>query len=276
MQTFRTIAGATTLFLSLAWATLAGAADRDTLLHFLEVTGFDVAITSMQQSAMDSPGITGDAPGEFGTQYTALAERVFDPDLMLNRAVDIMEAGMPEELVQHGIDFYASDLGKRLVEVENLSHVTPDEERYAIGEEVLTKLLDEDPGRVEDYQAMMDAIGGIDASIRAVTEVQVRYLLAAIGAGTLELDYSEEELRQLIAAQEPDIRRNLAVYSMLGAAYTYRDMSDEDIRDYRVALEEPDMKQIYELLNAIQFEVMAERYEVLASELAGLSPEQEL
>lgn len=276
MQTFRTIAGATTLFLSLAWATLASAADRDTLLHFLEVTGFDVAITSMQQSAMDSPGITGDAPGEFGTQYTALAERVFDPDLMLNRAVDIMEAGMPEELVQHGIDFYASDLGKRLVEVENLSHVTPDEERYAIGEEVLTKLLDEDPGRVEDYQAMMDAIGGIDASIRAVTEVQVRYLLAAIGAGTLELDYSEEELRQLIAAQEPDIRRNLAVYSMLGAAYTYRDMSDEDIRDYRVALEEPDMKQIYELLNAIQFEVMAERYEVLASELAGLSPEQEL
>lgn len=276
MQIIRTLTGVVTLGLALTWATLASAADRDTLRHFLEVTGFDVAITSMQQSAMNSPGITGDAPGEFGTQYTALAERVFDPEFMLNRAIDIMAAGMPEELVQHGIDFYASDLGQRLVEVENRSHVTPDEERYEIGEEVLTGLMENNRERVEDYSAMMEAIGGIEASLRAVTEVQVRYLLAAIGAGTIELDYSEEELRQLVAEQEPEMRRNLAVYSMLGAAFTYRDISDEDVRAYRDALEAPEMRQVYELLNAIQFEVMAERYEALAGELAGLSPEQEL
>ncbi len=63
---------------------------------------------------------------------------------------------------------------------------------------------------------------------------------------------------------------------MLGTAYAYRDFSDADVRAYREALEDPQMRQVYELLNAIQFEVMAERYEVLAAELAGLTPEQEI
>lgn len=276
MQIIPKAAGALTLMVALAWASLASAADRDTLRHFLEVTGFDVAITSMQQSAMASPGIVGDAADAFGTQYSALAERVFDPDQMLNRAIDIMAAGMPEELVQHGIDFYGSDLGQRLVAAENESHVTPDEERYAIGEELMTSLVEDNPDRIENYRLMMDAIGGIDASVRAVVEVQLRYLMAAMAAGTVDIDYSEAELRALIEQQEPQLRRDMAVYSMLGAAYAYRDMSDEDVRAYREALEDPQMKQVYELLNAIQFEVMAERYEALAAELVKLTPEQEI
>jgi len=36
------------------------------------------------------------------------------------------------------------------------------------------------------------------------------------------------------------------------------------------------MRQVYEALNAIQYQVMAERYEVLAGELAGLAPQVEL
>jgi hypothetical protein len=258
------------------WAVAAPAAEREDLHNFLEVTGFDVAITSMQQGAMAGPGIAGDAPDAFGRQYTALAERVFDPDLMLEHTVDMMEAVMPDELVEHGIDFYGSELGQRLVEAENESHMTDDEIRYAEGEALLAELTEESPGRIEDLGAMMDAIGGIDSSVRSVIEVQVRYLMAAIAAGSVDVDYSEEELRALMAEQVPQIRQNIAVYSMLGAVYAYRDFSDEDVRAYREALEDPQMQQVYELLNAIQFEVMAERYEELAGALSGLTPEQEI
>lgn len=276
MRTFPKLSAALILLVAMVWGVAAQAADRERLREFLEVTGFDVAITSMQDGAMAGPGIAGGAPDDFGSQYAALAERVFDPDLMLERAITIMEAGMPEALVDHGIAFYQGDLGQRLVAAENAAHVTPDEERHAEGETLLRAMMEDNPARLEDLQAMMDAIGGVDASVRSVIEVQVRYLLSAMSAGSVDIDYSEDELRALIAEQEPQIRRDIAVYSMLGAAYAYRDFSDEDVHAYRLALEVPQMRQVYELLNAIQFEVMAERYEVLAAELAKLAPQQDI
>ena len=97
-----------------------------------------------------------------------------------------------------------------------------------------------------------------------------------MAAGTVDFEFSEEELRAVMAEQEAAMKAEIARNSIIGAAYTYREMSDEDIRRYREALEEPMMKQVYEALNAIQYQVMAERYEVLAGKLAGLAPQMEL
>ena len=254
----------------------ARAAEREVYRAFLETTGFDVAITSLQQDAMSGPGMSGQEANEFGSQYVKLAEQVFDPELMLNRATDMMAAVMSDELVAHGAAFYASDLGQRLVAVENESHMAPQEDRQSEGEAIVAGLMRDNPGRLEDYQAMMDAIGGVDASVRAIIEVQIRYLLAAMGAGTVDFEFSEDELRALMAEQEPAMRTEIARNSIIGAAYTYRDVSDEDIAAYRTALEDPQMQQVYEALNAIQYQVMAERYEVLAGQIAGLAPQTEL
>ncbi|MCB1357066.1 MAG: hypothetical protein KDK53_11415 [Maritimibacter sp.] len=271
--------GALTVALVLV-ATLSGAAaraaEREVYRAFLETTGFDVAITSLQQDAMSGPGMSGQEANEFGSQYVALAEKVFDPDLMLNRAIDMMAAVMPDALVQHGADFYASDLGQRLVAVENASHMAPSEERRTEGEAIVRDLARSNPDRLADYQAMMDSIGGVDASVRSIVEVQIRYLLAAMAAGTVDFEFSEAELRAIMAEQEPAMKTEIARNSIIGAAYTYRDMSDEDMRAYREALEDPMMQQVYEALNAIQYQVMAERYEVLAGQIAGLAPQTEL
>ena len=276
MLAIKRLAGALALIVAAAWATMAPAADRDTLRAFLETTGFDVAITSMQQEAASSPGLGGQEAEDFGSQYTRLAETVFDPELMLGRAIDMMQAIMPDELVTHGAAFYASDLGQKLVAVENASQNAGLDSRRAEGQAILEDLLQSNPGRVDDYRAMMDAIGGIDASVRAILEVQLRYLLAAQAAGTLDLGYSEAELRELMDEQAPAVRRDVEIYSIVGAAYTYRDISDADVAAYRAALEAPEMRQVYEILNAIQYEVMAERYEALATELAKLAPETAL
>ena len=261
---------------ALAWALAAQAADREASRVFLEVTGFDVAITSMQQGAMDGPGIAGDAPDAFGRQWTGLAEQVFDPDLMLGRALDMMEAVMPDDLLAQGQAFYATELGKRIVAAENASHLTPDAERHAEGEAIVAELSASDPARLDDFRAMSDAIGGVESSVRAVLEIQYRYLMAAISAGSVDLTYGPEELRALLEEQAPELRQNIEVYSLLGSAYAYRDFSDDEVSSYRAALEDDAMRQVYEILNAIQYEIMAERYEVLAGKLAGLAPQQEI
>ena len=63
---------------------------------------------------------------------------------------------------------------------------------------------------------------------------------------------------------------------LANAAYTYRDFSDADILTYAEALEHPDMAQLYELMNAVQYEIMADRFEVLAWRMAKLHPGQDL
>lgn len=261
----------------LLWtAGTAVAAERAQYRDFLEITGFDVAITSLQKDAMEGPGMSGQEADAFGRQYAALAEQVFDPEIMIERAIDMMAAVMPDELVRHGAEFYASDLGKRLVAVENTSHLAPARDRAGQGEAIVTDLLQTNPDRLDDFQAMMDAIGGVDTTVRAITEVQIRYLLAAMAAGTLDLGYSEDELRDMIDRQVPAMKEEMGRNAIISAAYTYRELSDADIAAYRAALEAPQMRQVYEALNAIQYQVMAERYEVLAKRLIALAPQTEL
>lgn len=72
------------------------------------------------------------------------------------------------------------------------------------------------------------------------------------------------------------MRRALQRSALAGAAWTYRAFSDDDLRRYAEALEQPDMQLVYELLNAVQFEIMANRFEVLAARMADLHPEQDI
>ena len=275
MAALRNILGGLVALIVAGTALAATAADRDELRRFLEVTGFDVAIVSMQQGAMAGPGLAGDAPDAFGDQWVKLAEEVFDPDLMLERALDMMEAVMPDELVAHGMEFYGSDLGARLAQAENESHMTPDDERYATGDRLLAEMLEDNPGRAEDLRAMANAVGGVDNSVRAVIEIQVRYMMAA-SAQDAEAAWSEAELRALLAEQVPEMRTNIEVFSLLGSVYAYRDFTDEEVAAYLAALRHPLMQQVYEVLNAVQYEVMAERYEALAARLDELSPQQDI
>lgn len=252
-------------------------ADEDTEIRaFLEVTGFDVAIASIQQGAINGPALTGEDPGQFGRQWQTLAQEVFNPDEMVDEAVAMIAAIMPSDLLAHGADFYGSSLGQRLVAVENESHVADDDARYGEGEELVRALLEDQSIRVSLFREMSKAIGSTETAIRSIVEIQVRYLMAANAAGANDFDISEEDLRLMLMEQAGQMRQSIEVNSLISNAYTYQSLSDEDLIDYLSALQDPRMGQVYEILNAIQYEIMASRYETLASRLDELTPEQEL
>ena len=262
---------------TLVW-TVSGAqaAEDGKIREFLKVTGFDVAIASIQLGAMAGPALTGEDPEVFGKQWTRLAEEIFDPDEMIDDAVEMLAAVMPDPLLDHGVDFYGSDLGQRVVAVENESHMADDEKKYAEGETLAGKLIDEGSIRVDLFRAMSDAIGSTETAIRSIVEIQVRYLMAAVAAGASDFDISEEDLRLMLMEQAGQMREGIEVNTLISNAYAYRDLTDSELIDYLSALQDPQMGQVYEILNAVQYQIMADRYEALASRLADLSPEQEL
>ncbi|NOD91524.1 DUF2059 domain-containing protein [Ruegeria sp. HKCCD4884] len=253
------------------------AANRERIEAFLTTTGFDVALESIALSSRSAPQMLGIDPDGFGSDWARLTDEVFDVEAMHQTAVSILEETLSEEALAHAVEFYASDLGQRLVEVENASHMNADNEAKQFeGQQIISDLIKEGSQRVESFKRMSAAIDSTDTALRAWQEIQFRFLLAASASGVIELQMDAEDLRELLKRNEPALRQSLQLSSLAGAAYTYKDFSDEDVNAYVDALEQPLMQEVYELLNVIQFEIMARRFEVLASRMAELHPAQDI
>lgn len=250
------------------------AAERERLEAFLEVTGFGVALDSIALAAADAPAMLGLSASDFGQGWSALADEVFDTGRMRGMGLDILGQAMDDEMLTHGAEFYASDLGQRLVAVENASHLHEDDDaKRAEGEALLARMA---PQRAEVLDALNTAVDSADTGVRAVQEIQVRFLLAASYAGMLESELDEETLRAVLEEGEAELRESLRASALANAAYTYQELSTEDLRAYVAALEHPVMARVYELMNAVQYEIMANRFEALAVRMTDLQPAQEL
>ncbi|MDZ7711448.1 MAG: DUF2059 domain-containing protein [Roseovarius sp.] len=261
--------------LVLAALVLAGSAravERDRIEAFLEVTGFGVAIDSIALSAADAPAMIDMEPADFGPSWSRITAQVFDRALMRDMAHDMLAGALDDEMLGHAARFYASGLGQRLVEVENASHMQ--READTAGAEARAAALP--PARraaLEDMNAAIDNGGMV---VRAIREIQVRFLLAASAAGLTEGGYDADLLRRLLAQGDEEERAEMREIALTSAAQTYRDFSTEELRAYATALEHPMMARVYELMNAVQFEIMANRFEALAVRLGEVPPASDL
>ncbi|WP_037306867.1 DUF2059 domain-containing protein [Ruegeria halocynthiae] len=255
----------------------SSAAGRERVEAFLTTTGFDVALESIALASGSAPQMLGIDADEFGSDWTRLTEEVFDTEDMHETAVSILEQTLSDEALTHAVEFYASDLGQRLVQAENASHMAKDDDaKQQQGQEIVADLIQKGSLRVEGLKRMNRAIDASGTSLRALQEIQLRFLLAASASGVIELQMNADELREVMRRNEAGMRQTLQLSALASAAYTYQDFSDDDVIAYAQALEQPLMQEVYELLNAIQYEIMAMKFEVLAARMADLHPAQDI
>ncbi|MFU8836180.1 DUF2059 domain-containing protein [Roseovarius autotrophicus] len=256
------------------WHGAALAADRDRLEAFLAVTGFDVALDSIALSAADAPAMIDLAPEDFGLAWPRITAEVFDTAAMRRSALDILAETMDDAMLGHAAAFYASDLGQRLVEVENAAHMRSDDEaRRAEGEALLATM---EAGRRAVLERMTDAVDASGQALLAVQAIQFRFLMAASAAGLTEGALDAELLRLMLAQGAEEMRAPMRASALANAAQTYQDIPTGDLRAYAEALAHPVMARVYELMNAVQYEIMADRFEALALRLAEVPPAQDL
>jgi len=276
LRTTQAVLTAFVICLAFASATPSRAADQDKLRAFLNVTGFDVALESIRLSADSAPQMLGVEADDFGSEWKRLVSDVFDTDVMHDMALDLLGQTLSDAALSHAAIFYASDLGMRLVEKENHSHLDDSETKRVLGEQIVAQLQRDDDTRLAILRRLNAASGGEDQYIRAIQEVQVRFLMAASGAGVIDLTMDEKGLRGFLATQEPEMRASIKASALTTAASTYRDFTDAELVEYAQALEHPTMQEVYALMNAVQFEIMANRFEAVAARLSAMQPSEEL
>lgn len=254
----------------------AKAADRAKIAQFMAVTGFDVALETMRLSARDAPTMLGLDADDFGLSWSRLADRIFEPEALKNDALEILDNALADNVLAHATQFYGSKLGQRLVTAENESHGLEFEDREAEGARLAQVLSARGSPQPEYFLDMAESIGYVGATIKAYREVQVRFLMAASLAGLIDRRFDEVDLRAMLAQQDDEVRRAMAENLIVANAFTYRDFTDSEIEIYRDALAMPQMMEVYELMNAIHFTIMADRFERMALEMVNLTPTQEL
>ena len=261
----------------LFWAVMpAKAADRAQIAEFMAVTGFDVALESMRLSARDAPTMLGLDVDDFGLSWSRLADRVFEPEALKSDALEILDKALTEDVLAHATGFYGSKLGQKLVAAENESHTLDFEDREAEGLRLAQALTARGSPQPQYFLDMAQSIGYVGATINAYREVQVRFLMAASLAGLIDQRFDEVDLRAMLAQQDDEVRQAMADNLIVANAFTYRDFTDREMEIYRDALAMPQMMEVYELMNAIHFTIMADRFERMAVEMVKLTPTQEL
>ncbi|MGB1234865.1 MAG: DUF2059 domain-containing protein [Planktomarina sp.] len=275
MAFFKRIAAAT-LALAVLVQPVAAEADREKIKAFMEITGFDEALKSLRVNARNAPAMLGLDSDDFGLSWTLLADDLFEPDQLLEDGLDILETTLDEADLDHAAAFYASELGQRLVEAENESHFADDAMKNEKGMELAVGLMEQGSEQPQLFIEMGEAVGSIDHSIAAYREVQVRFILTAQAAGLVPDGLSEQDLRAILSQDDADTKASIQENTIPNAAYTYQGFSDADMQAYLAALSTPQMQRVYELMNAIQYTIMADRYEQMAIRMAELHPSQDL
>jgi hypothetical protein len=256
--------------------TASFAANRDDVVDFLKTTGFDVAIASIADGAEGAPNMLGLQDDAFGANWLKLTEDIFVPEEMQEEAVSILEATLEQDLLDHAAAFYASELGQRLVKAENLSYGDEDDIKQIAGRQIIAGMLADGDPKGDAFSRMNDAIDPEDVGLQSIQEIQIRFLMAASRAGVIRQDLDEDMLRAQIRENEAQTREALRASALASAAYTYQGFTLEEVETYAEALEHPKMKLVYELMNAVHFQIMGDRFDTLATHLGKMQPSEEL
>ncbi|WP_010138997.1 DUF2059 domain-containing protein [Oceanicola sp. S124] len=266
------------LVLLLAQALPGQSASREEARDFLKVTGFDAALESIVMSADNGPAMLGIDDRGFRAVWDVMAARVFRNEQIQTMALDMLSATLTADEMVTARDFYGSELGQRLVEVENASHLADDTGKPEAAAAALSEVVEgRDIARLSALERLISALDDTSDGALAMAEVQARFMIAARNAGVIELSVGDDALRDLIAGQFREMGEQDGLEAgMANAALTYRDFSTEEIDAYAAALEDPAMQRVYELMNAVQYEVMADRFEAAAALLTGAGSGEEL
>ena len=252
------------------------AADREDVVKFLEITGFDVALSSISIGAESAPSMLGLEDDAFGKTWTDLVRQTFIVEDMNEQALTILEETLDQELLDHTIAFYGSDLGKRLVAAENLAQLDDDDLKEIAGTQLLEIYEANGDPRESYFSRMYRAVDPKNTGLKAVQTIQVRFIIAASHAGVIRGNIDEDALWANIRANEAETLLAMEQGALASAAYTYQDFSADDMKAYAEALEHPNMRLVYELMNAVHYQVMGDRFAALALRLGELQPSQDL
>ncbi len=237
------------LMLALVCLPLTGAMAKDdvwTPKEFIAASGIDkalAAITKGMRDAVNAPELDQAIDAEkLKEVWPEAVETTFSEKHLEDGFIEQLSGKITPKEYQAIRQFLESDFGRRVTRLEVDAHALDVSELNARGAEVAKSIA---PDRIRVIKEMIDAIGGVESGLTIAMNSSFAMLKGMQAGGAIPLQLPDEDIRKFLKESEPKMRQEIGALLALSTAYTYKDLSDEELKFYVDFLNSPAGKAMY-------------------------------
>jgi len=256
------------------WPALGAAQELDRARALLRLIGFDIATRQVEAEFQRPPGRF---PDEMQQAWRVAAEGRFRADEIFETAAVRMDGKLAPDQVAALEDYLSDGLGARVTALEAAAQDPDNAARVEAEKHVYLNGLDDDfAGRFALLKDCAQALQMVETSVAMVLNVSYSISSGMMATGQLEGLTSEEDILEALALQEPQIRAVVEQNVITSLAFTYRELTDAELRAYSEFLQTEPARAIYSVMDRAIEEVVRRDSRALGRDLIQLSQQEQL
>jgi len=258
----------------LVWPALAHAQDLEQSRALLRLIGYDVAARQIETEFRNPPDRF---PPEMRAAWRSAAEGRFRAEEILETAALGMENRLePDEFT--ALEAYLGDgLGARVTALETAAQDPDDAARIEAEKQAYLESLGSDfAARFDLLKECAQALQMVETSLALVLNVSYSISSGMVATGEVPGLTDEQDILETLAMQEPQIRAVVERNVIGTLAYTYRDLTDKELRAYTGFLQTEPARAIYSVMERAIEQVVRRDSRALGRDLIRLSRAERL
>ncbi len=172
-------------------------------------------------------------PGRGGPRWENLVDRIYAVDRMSNIMTNEMAAEIPAEAVDPLMEFFTSELGRRIVRLEvSAREALLDESVEEASEAALRAMRADDDPRLGVLSGFIEANDLVESNVVGALNSNWAFYQGLDAGGAFQGTLTEEEMLSDVWGQEAEIRADTTDWIFSYLAMAYQPLSDEEIGAY--------------------------------------------
>ena len=209
---------------------LLSAVGMPDLIEIMREEGIDYGVTLKEELF----------PGRGGDSWQAVIRRTYDGERMLNAFADRFAAELENDDVQPMLDFFTSDLGRRIVAFEigaRRALLEDGIEEAAI--ETWEEARDEGSERLAQIERFVEVNDLVESNVMGAMNANYAFYTGLLDGNAFPRQLTEDQVLSDVWGQEEAIREDTTEWVFSYLMLAYGPLSDEDLEVY-TALSETD------------------------------------
>ncbi|MEX0969053.1 MAG: hypothetical protein WD046_01260 [Paracoccaceae bacterium] len=229
------------------------------IAELLHASGVDVSygtLGDVMANGASEVGLNIDA----ASAWRRAALTAFDGGLVIDQLVIALQSRHRMEDFSEAAAFFDSPLGRHVTLAENAAQkITDDGLVAAEGGAIMARLLSEDPARIALYRRMVEESGFLETALASTMSMNLAMVTGMQASGLMPFSMSQDEIIAMLNEQRGAIAAELERAIYIQTAFTYAEISDEDMEAYADFLTGPVGLGFYAALNVAISEVLNAR-----------------
>ncbi|RMF35434.1 MAG: hypothetical protein D6754_13265 [Alphaproteobacteria bacterium] len=236
--------------------------------RLLELIGFRQAMVSSAAGLAKAPATLVAAAPEMEASWRLAAQRHIDADRLVEAAATRIAEVMSDDELAALIAAFDTPFARRVTALEIAAQDPalgdlPDVE----GARLFAEVVRGDAERLELFKALDRGLGAVEGGVATALNFSFALLSGMVASGKVPGNPTDGEIMARVQAQAPAMRVAVMTSVYTDLAYTYRELSNDELGRYIALLTRPETRRLYSVMNAATEAEIARAMRAIGHEL---------